>query len=91
MEGSASFSVTATGDTPLSYQWRFDGTNMAGATLSSLVVTNLIRASGGSYTVVVTNKWGSLTSSVALLTVGAPPSITNQPVTLVVSPGTNPT
>ncbi len=91
LEGSASFSVTATGDTPLSYQWRFDGTNMAGATLSSLVVTNLIRASGGSYTVVVTNKWGSLTSSVALLTVGAPPSITNQPVTLVVSPGTNAT
>jgi len=86
---NAFFGVAATGDTPLFYQWQFDGTNLGGATLSNLLVTNLTRASAGSYTVVVTNKWGSLTSSVALLTVGAPPSITMPPATLVVSPGSN--
>jgi hypothetical protein len=84
---NAVFSVTATGDTPLSYQWRFDETNIGGAILSNLLVTNVTRANAGSYTVVVTNKWGSQTSSVALLNVGAPPSITTQPATVAVSPG----
>ena len=74
---SASFTVTATGVTPLSYQWQFDGTNIASATLTSLAVPNLAQTNAGSYTVIVTNQWGSVTSSVAVLTVGqAVPSVT---------------
>ncbi len=75
--GSASFTVAATGVTPLSYQWQFDGANISGATLANVTVPNLTQASAGSYTVIITNQWGSLTSSVAVLTVGkATPTIT---------------
>jgi hypothetical protein len=66
---TAIFSVTATGAASLIYQWQFDGTNIAGATNTSLSVTNLVQASAGSYIVTITNQWGSLTSSVAVLTV----------------------
>ncbi len=55
---------------PLSYQWRKDGTNIAGATTGA---TNAIsprsRRAAGSYSVVVNNVAGSVTSSVAVLTV----------------------
>jgi hypothetical protein len=69
--------VTATGATPLFYQWKFDGANIVGASDTNLDMTNLIRANAGSYDVVVTNQWGSLTSSVAILTVGqATPTLT---------------
>jgi uncharacterized repeat protein (TIGR02543 family) len=66
---NASFSVTATGTTPLSYQWKFNGTNVAGATASSYAVTNAQPAKAGSYSVAVTNAYGSATSSAATLTV----------------------
>jgi subtilase family serine protease len=63
------FSVTATGAAPLTYQWQFNGTNIAGATNTSLSVTNLVQTDNGSYSITITNQWGSLTSSVAVLTV----------------------
>jgi uncharacterized repeat protein (TIGR01451 family) len=66
---NASFTVTATGTTPLVYQWVFDGTNLAGATADTLLLTNVQPSQGGSYAVVITNVVGSLTSSVANLTV----------------------
>jgi hypothetical protein len=69
------FSVTAGGTASLSYQWRFNGTNLVGATTSAWTVTNAQPANAGSYAVVVTNSAGSVTSAVAALTVNAPPSI----------------
>jgi len=51
--------------------------------------TNVNSATFGSYTLLVSNAWGSLTSSAAILTAGAPPSITTQPAPLVVLPGSN--
>ncbi len=73
----ASFNVTVTGVTPLSYQWQFDGTSIGSATLSSFSLANLSQPNAGSYTVIVTNQWGSLTSSVAVLTVSqAMPTVT---------------
>ena len=39
--GSATFNVTATGSLPLSYQWNFNGTNIVGATNTSLPLTNV--------------------------------------------------
>jgi hypothetical protein len=76
---SASFSVTATGTAPLSYQWRLNGTPIAGATVSSYTRNNAQPADAGSYSVVITNVASSVTSSDAVLTVNVPPAITLQP------------
>ena len=51
----------------LSYQWQLNGTNLAGATGSSLALTNVSAGQAGSYTVVVSNAAGSSTSSSAVL------------------------
>jgi DNA-binding beta-propeller fold protein YncE len=77
---TATFSVTATGTLPLSYQWYFNETNLlAGATDTSLILTNVQLTNAGIYSVLVTNAFGSATSSNAVLTVLVPPtvSITN--------------
>ncbi len=66
---SATFTVTATGTAPLAYQWRKDGVNLSGATGATLGLLNVQTNQAGSYSVVITNAWGSITSSVAALTV----------------------
>lgn len=66
---NASFSVVANGSTPLSYQWKFNGTNLAGAMSSALTISNAQPANAGSYSVVITNAYGSITSSNATLVV----------------------
>ena len=70
---SATFSVTASGSAPFSYQWRFGSNSLTGATNASLILTNAQAASAGNYSVVVSNAAGSATSSNAVLTVAAPP------------------
>src|SRR6266404_5752668 len=76
--GSVSFSVSALGSTPLGYNWRFNGSPISGATSTSLTIDHPTFASAGSYDVVITNNYGSLTSSIASLTVQdtTPPAIT---------------
>jgi len=70
LAGSAvTFTVTAEGTPPLSYQWRFNGDSIAGATATSLMVADVQPAQAGSYSVRVTNAFGSVISSNALLTV----------------------
>jgi hypothetical protein len=86
---SASFTVSATGTAPLSYQWRFNGTNLVGATTPGYTRTNAHPADAGSYSVVVTNVAGSVTSSNAILIVNVPPEITTQPASLSVTVGAN--
>jgi RHS repeat-associated protein len=74
---NVTFSVTAQGVSPLNYQWYFNGTNLlAGATSSSLTISNVQVTDEGSYQLVVTNFTGSLTSSAATLTLtcDGPPS-----------------
>jgi len=66
---TATFSVTAIGTAPLAYQWQRAGANLSGATGTSLVLTNLHLTDAATYTVVVANPAGSLTSAVATLTV----------------------
>jgi len=46
---NVTFTVIASGSNPLNYQWRRDGTNLAGATSSSLNITNVQLAHGGVY------------------------------------------
>ncbi|MGA2173571.1 MAG: immunoglobulin domain-containing protein [Verrucomicrobiota bacterium] len=86
---TASFSVEANGTAPFSYQWDFNGSAVSGATSSALALTNVQATQAGSYTVVVTNNGGSITSRVATLTVNAPPSITTQPQSQWVTQGRN--
>lgn len=77
---TATFSVIATGGPPLSYQWRFNSADISGATGSSYSRNNLTTNDAGSYSVVVTNAYGSATSSDATLTVTViKPFITAQP------------
>lgn len=66
---TATFSVTATGSPPLSYQWLFSGTNLAGATTNPFTLANVQLTNAGNYSVVITNLVGSVTSSAASLTV----------------------
>ena len=64
---NAVFSVTASGTQPLIYQWQSNGTNVGGATGSSLTLNNVQANQAGSYVVVVTNLTGSVTSATAQL------------------------
>jgi hypothetical protein len=66
---TATFSIVANGATPLAYQWRFNGANLAGATAAQLTLNDVQTNQTGGYSVIVTNAFGSITSRVALLTV----------------------
>lgn len=66
--GSALFTVTAGGFGPFAYQWRFNSSEILGATASSLPLNPTLSATAGAYDVVITNVYGAITSSVATLT-----------------------
>jgi len=88
---TATFTVTATGTSPMTYQWRKNGTNITGATVSSYVTPATTTAdSGSTFSVVITNSAGSTTSNNATLTVNAAavaPSIATQPANQTVTAG----
>lgn len=69
---NVTFSVNATGTAPLAYQWRKDNIPLVGKTDAVLGLTNLALGDAGNYTVVVTNRVGSITSIVAFLSVTNP-------------------
>jgi hypothetical protein len=73
---NATFVVMAAGNAPLKYQWRFNGTNLAGATKSSFTRTNAQPISAGIYSVNVTNAFGAVLSSNATLTLNLPLTLT---------------
>jgi len=93
IEGSnVTFSVTATGTQPLSYQWLFKGINLNGATDSLLTLTGVTSNDAGSYSVTITNAFGSTNSDIAVLTVvpfSEPPVITGEPQSQIVNEGEN--
>jgi hypothetical protein len=66
------FYVTATGSSPLSYQWQENGTNISGASSASYTTPATTMAdSGTTFKVVVSNSAGSITSNSATLTVSS--------------------
>jgi uncharacterized repeat protein (TIGR01451 family) len=70
MGNSATFSVTANGVGPITYQWRLNGADISGATASSLTVQNVTLAQNGeSYSVLASNCAGTILSAAAILTV----------------------
>jgi predicted extracellular nuclease len=66
---SVTFSVTATGVPPPTYQWRHNGEEIEGATDSTYTIPSPTSADAGIYDVVVSNVAGDVTSAPALLTV----------------------
>jgi subtilisin family serine protease len=77
---TATFSVTATGTGPLTYQWRKNAVAISGATSNSYTTPPAAAAdNGATFSVVVTNAQGSVPSSNATLTVLVAPSIGTQP------------
>ena len=63
--GTASFSVDATGAS--SYHWLFNGSNVLSATSSNLVIPNVVQSELGTYSAIVANSYGTVTSSIANL------------------------
>jgi pectate lyase len=78
--GSAAFTVTAAGSATLRYQWFFNtNTALVNATNATFSLNPVNATNGGTYSVIVTNAVGSVTSSFVVLTVVGPPVITAQP------------
>jgi alpha-tubulin suppressor-like RCC1 family protein len=67
--GIATLSVSARGSVPLSYQWRFNGADIPGATNAALVLGNLSCGQTGFYSVAISNAFGTILSAKALLSV----------------------
>jgi hypothetical protein len=80
--GTNTFTVTVSGQSPLHYQWLFDGTNLAnsanvsGATTNTLTIRGLTTNNEGSFEVVITNLFGSTNASATLTLITAPIIIT---------------
>jgi alpha-tubulin suppressor-like RCC1 family protein len=66
------FAAKAAGAQPMSYQWQYNGSNIAGATNDTFSLTNLQFAQSGSYQLVVSNSYGVATSKAGNLLVSLP-------------------
>jgi Immunoglobulin domain len=89
---AATFAVTATGNTPLTYRWQKNTANMTGATAATYATPATTTADNGmQFRVVVTNSVGNVTSNSATLTVSSTsnsaPRITTQPANETVTVG----
>jgi autotransporter-associated beta strand protein len=67
--GSALLSVTASGEEPFSFWWRKDGNVLSDQTASTLALANMSLGDGGQYSVIVSNSFGAVTSSVVVVSV----------------------
>ena len=86
---NVTFNVGVNGTAPFSYVWRFNGTNLPGATNATLVLPSLQANQVGIYSVFVFNSAGAVASADASLVVLIPVVFTLQPASQIVLPGTN--
>lgn len=88
VNGSASFTVLATGTATLTYQWRRNTVNYgAPSTNPTLTINPVTAGDAGSFDCVVTNSCGSATSSAATLTVNTAAAIASNPADVHACPG----
>ena len=82
---TATFTVTAAGTGPFTYQWYANGVAISGATSSSYTTGATVSSQNGwVYTVAVTNAGGTVMSAPYVLTVNTTPAITVQPASQTV-------
>jgi hypothetical protein len=85
---TATFSVSAAGTSPFTYQWKKNGAAISGATAASYTTPATTSADNNSqFTVTVSNSVSSVTSSAAVLSVSLPPAISAQPASRTVTMG----
>ncbi len=80
---TATFSVQASGTTPIAHQWFFQGSSLLGKTSPTLTLNNIQATNSGNYFIVVSNAYGRATSEVATLTVLPVPNCSPAPAGLV--------
>jgi len=78
----------AEGSANMTYQWRKDGADIAGATSATYSIESADAVAAGSYTVVASTSCSSVTSNAAVIGVFGAPSITTQPSSTTVALGT---
>ena len=88
---TATFTVTNSGIAPFTYQWRFNGANIAGATNPTLALNNVQTNQGGAYSVRIDNGLGFTFSTNATLTVLVPAFVAADPTNLTVLAGSSAT
>lgn len=77
---TVTLTVAVTGTEPLTYTWYRSGSPLSGSTTNSHTITNLGAANtAGDYRVIITNAFGSATSTLATVSVGTPPTFFSQP------------
>ena len=90
---NVTLNATASGASPLGFQWFLNGTNftdggnISGSATDALSITGAATNNAGNYSLVVTNADGSVTSSIAVLNVGFVPVISTQPANVAIPPG----
>ena len=86
---NVTFSVTVSTNStlPLSYQWRLNGVNIPNAINSSYTRLVVLPSDAGTYSVVIVNEAGGVTSTNATLTVLVPIAITQEPTNQTVVQG----
>lgn len=82
---SATFSVSVTGTTPLTYRWRKNGINIANTNSSTYTIATTTSSDAGTYSVMISNSFGSVTSIGATLTVNTSTN-NNNPVATISTP-----
>ncbi len=83
---SLTLSVASNATGNVTYQWRRNGTALVGATTSTLALANFQSADAGTYTVAITNSFGTTTSTAATLTLGAASNAATLALTTVPQP-----
>ncbi len=91
-QAQAIFALTVFSPSVCSYQWQMNGTNLAdgaefsGSMTNVLVVNPATTSNAGNYSVIVSNQFGSVTSSIVVLTIWTnSPVITSQPASVIVT------
>ncbi|MCF8297350.1 MAG: immunoglobulin domain-containing protein, partial [Saprospiraceae bacterium] len=83
------FNVTASGSSPIFYQWYDNSGLILGATNSSYTINSVASVDAGSYYCLATNSCGSDASNLIILTVNTAPNVTQQSQNTTVCQGQN--